>query len=196
MHTNSLDEALALPTREAALLALRTQQVIAHESGLTDVVDPFGGSYFLERMTLDLQEGARGYFAEIDRFGGMVEAIEEGYPQREIAESAYKFQKAVELGEQTIIGVNEHTQQNTVDIPILQIDDRVEERQIAEVQKLREKRDSSLVEQALDDLRFAAVGNENVMPSLLKAVRAYSTVGEMCDALRGVWGEYEETPSV
>lgn len=196
LHTNSLDEALALPTREAALLALRTQQVIAHESGLTDVVDPFGGSYFLERMTLDLQEGARGYFTEIDRFGGMVEAIEEGYPQREIAESAYKFQQAVELGEQKIIGVNEHTQQNAVDIPILKINDRVEERQVAEVQKLREKRDSSLVEQALDDLRFAAVGNENVMPSLLKAVRAYSTVGEMCDALRAVWGEYEETPSV
>jgi methylmalonyl-CoA mutase N-terminal domain/subunit len=195
LHTNSLDEALALPTREAALLALRTQQVIAHESGLTDVVDPFGGSYFLERMTLDLQEEAREYFAAIDRFGGMVEAIEEGYPQREIAESAYKFQQAVELGEQTIIGVNEHTQQSGVDIPILQIDDRVEERQVAEVQKLRERRDSSLVEQALDELRFAAVENENVMPLLLKAVRAYSTVGEMCDALRGVWGEYEETPS-
>ncbi|SVB66904.1 uncharacterized protein METZ01_LOCUS219758, partial [marine metagenome] len=196
LHTNSLDEALALPTREAALLALRTQQVIAHESGLTDVVDPFGGSYFLERMTVDLQEEAREYFAAIDRFGGMVEAIEEGYPQREIAESAYKFQQAVELGEQTIIGVNEHTQQSGVDIPILQIDDRVEERQVAEVQKLRERRDSSLVEQVLDELRFAAVGNENVMPLLLKAVRAYSTVGEMCDALRGVWGEYEETPSV
>ena len=196
LHTNSLDEALALPTREAALLALRTQQVIAHESGLTDVVDPFGGSYFLERMTLDLQEEAREYFSEIDRFGGMVEAIEEGYPQREIAESAYKFQQAVESGKQTIIGVNEHTQQSTMDIPILQIDDRVEERQVAEIQKLREKRDSSLVEQVLDELRFAAVGNENVMPLLLKAVRAYSTVGEMCDVLRGVWGEYEETPSV
>jgi len=196
LHTNSLDEALALPTREAALLALRTQQVIAHESGLTDVVDPFGGSYFLERMTLDLQEEAREYFSEIDRFGGMVEAIEEGYPQREIAESAYKFQQAVESGKQTIIGVNEHTQQSTMDIPILQIDDSVEERQVAEIQKLREKRDSSLVEQVLDELRCAAVGNENVMPLLLKAVRAYSTVGEMCDALRGVWGEYEETPSV
>ena len=196
LHTNSLDEALALPTSEAALLALRTQQVIAHESGVTNVVDPFGGSYYVERLTTDLQDGAREYFAAIDRFGGMVEAIEQGYPQREIADSAYRSQQAVEAGEQTIVGVNRYTDDAAADIPILQIDEQVERDQVARVAGLRKRRDAAAAQRTLDALRRAADGSENLMPLILDAVRAYATVGEMCDALRDVWGEYEETPGV
>ena len=196
LHTNSLDEALALPTSEAALLALRTQQVIAHESGVVDVVDPLGGSYYLERLTADLQAGARDYFAAIDRYGGMVEAIEEGYPQREVAESAYRLQQAVESGAQTIVGVNRHVETGGAEPPILQIEDRVEREQVAALEQLRARRDAAAVERALDELRYAAAGTANLMPPLLAAVRAYATVGEMCDALRDVWGEYEETPAV
>ena len=196
LHTNSLDEALALPTSEAALLALRTQQVIAHESGVVDVVDPLGGSYYLERLTEDLQAGARDYFAAIDRYGGMVEAIEEGYPQREVAESAYRLQQAVESGAQTIVGVNRHVETGGAEPPILQIEDRVEREQGAALERLRARRDAAAVERALDELRYAAAGTANLMPPLLAAVRAYATVGEMCDALRDVWGEYEETPAV
>ena len=194
LHTNSLDEALALPTSEAALLALRTQQVIAHESGVTGVVDPLGGSYCVERLTADLLAGARDYFDAIDAYGGMVEAIEAGYPQREIANSAYRSQQAVEAGEQTIVGVNRHADAAAADIPILQIDEQVEREQVQRVARLRERRDGDAVARALDALRDAAVGSANVMPCMLDAVRAYATVGEMCDALRDVWGEYEETP--
>ena len=196
LHTNSLDEALALPTSEAALLALRTQQVIAHESGVVDVVDPHGGSYNLERLTEDLQAGARDYFAAIDRYGGMVEAIEEGYPQREVAESAYRLQQTVESGAQTIVGVNRHVEPGGAEPPILQIEERVEHEQIAALEQLRARRDAAAVERALDEVRYAAAGTANLMPPLLAAVRAYATVGEMCDALRDVWGEYEETPAI
>ena len=196
LHTNSLDEALALPTSEAALLALRTQQVIAHESGVVDVVDPLGGSYYLERLTADLQAGARDYFAAIDRYGGMVEAIEEGYPQREVAESAYRLQQTVESGAQTIVGVNRYVEPGGAEPPILQIEERVEREQIAALEQLRARRDAAAVERALDEVRYAAAGTANLMPPLLAAVRAYATVGEMCDALRDVWGEYEETPAV
>ena len=196
LHTNSLDEALALPTSEAALLALRTQQVIAHESGVTGVVDPFGGSYYLERLTADLEAGAREYFETIDRYGGMVEAIEQGYPQREIADSAYRSQQAVEAGEQTIVGVNRYTDDAPADIPILQIDEQVERDQVSRLAALRERRDAAAAARTQDALRQAATGPANLMPFILDAVRAYVTVGEMCDALRDVWGEYEETPGV
>ncbi len=196
LHTNSLDEALALPTSEAALLALRTQQVIAHESGVVDIVDPLGGSYYLERLTEDLQAGARDYFAAIDRYGGMVEAIEDGYPQREVAESAYRLQQRVESGAQTIVGVNRHVEPGGAEPPILQIEERVERKQIAALAQLRARRDAAAVERALDEVRYAAAGTANLMPPLLAAVRAYATVGEMCDALRDVWGEYEETPAI
>ena len=196
LHTNSLDEALALPTTEAALLALRTQQVIAHESGVVDVVDPLGGSYYLERLTEDLQAGARDCFAAIDRYGGMIEAIEDGYPQREVAESAYRLQQAVESGAQTIVGVNRYVEPAGGEPPILQIEERVEREQVARLDRLRARRDAAAVTRALDDVRRAAAGAANLMPPLLAAVRAYATVGEMCDALRDVWGEYEETPVV
>jgi methylmalonyl-CoA mutase N-terminal domain/subunit len=196
LHTNSLDEALALPTAEAATLALRTQQVIAYESGVTNVVDPLGGSYFLERLTLDMERGAREYFDTIDRLGGMVEAIEDGYPQREIAEASYRFQQAVEARDKIIVGVNDFVQEDEEPVPILYIDETTAERQLARLDQLRKTRNADAVRRSLDALRDVARGSGNTMYQLLDCVRAYATVGEMCDALRDVWGEYEEVPLI
>jgi methylmalonyl-CoA mutase N-terminal domain/subunit len=196
LHTNSLDEALALPTAEAATLALRTQQVIAHESGVANVVDPLGGSYFVEALTLEMERGAREYFDTIDRMGGMVAAIERGYPQREIAESAYRFQQAVERKERVIVGVNDFVEDAARGVPTLYIDEAAAERQVQRVHQLRKDRDNARVRRALDDLKRVAEGTDNTMVPLIEAARAYATVGEMCDALRDVWGEYEETPTI
>jgi methylmalonyl-CoA mutase, N-terminal domain len=196
LHTNSLDEALALPTAEAATLALRTQQIIAHESGVPNVVDPLGGSYFVERLTKEMEDGALAYFDQIDRMGGMVEAIERGFPQREIAESSYKFQQSVERKEKIIVGVNDFVQEDEPPIEILYIDDSAADAQLAKLETLRRTRDNDAVNRSLDSLRDAAHGGANVMAPILDAVRAYATVGEMCDALREVWGEYEETPII
>jgi methylmalonyl-CoA mutase N-terminal domain/subunit len=196
LHTNSLDEALALPTAEAATLALRTQQIIAHESGVANVVDPLGGSYFIEKLTKDMEDGALDYFAQIDRIGGMVEAIERGFPQQEIAESSYRFQQAVERREKVIVGVNDFVQTDDPPIEILYIDDSASETQLAKLATLRSTRDNDAVQRTLDRLRAAARTTENLMPRILDAVRVYATVGEMCDALREVWGEYEEVPVI
>jgi methylmalonyl-CoA mutase N-terminal domain/subunit len=196
LHTNSLDEALALPTAEAATLALRTQQIIAHESGVTNVVDPLGGSYFLERLTLDMERGAHEYFDIIDRMGGMVEAIEEGFPQREVAEASYKFQQAAERGDKIIVGVNDFVQENEQRMPILYIDESTAETQLGRLETLKRTRDSDVVRRTLDALAETARGDGNTMYALLDCVRAYATVGEMCDALRTVWGEYEEVPMI
>ncbi len=196
LHTNSLDEALALPTAEAATLALRTQQIIAHESGVADAVDPLGGSYFIEKLTKDMENGALAYFDAIDKMGGMVEAIERGFPQTEIAESSYRFQQAFERKEKIMVGVNELAQDNESPIAILYIDDSAGERQLAKLDALKRTRDTDAVTRSLDGLRAAARTTENVMPRILDAVRAYATVGEMCDALRDVWGEYEEVPII
>ncbi|PYR75685.1 MAG: methylmalonyl-CoA mutase [Acidobacteria bacterium] len=196
LHTNSLDEALALPTAEAATLALRTQQIIAHESGVTNLVDPLGGSYFLEKLTRDMEREANRYFDVIDRMGGMVEAIEQGYPQKEIAEASYRFQQSVEKREKVIVGVNDYVQEDEGRIPILYIDETTAARQIERLGDLRRTRDNDKVRRALDALRDTARGRGNTMYPLLDAVRAYATVGEMCDALRDVWGEYEEVPLI
>jgi methylmalonyl-CoA mutase N-terminal domain/subunit len=196
LHTNSLDEAFALPTAEAATLALRTQQIIAYETGLTDVVDPLGGSYFVEKLTRDMEEEALAYFDTIDRMGGMVEAIERGYPQREIAESAYTFQQAVENRDKIIVGVNEFVADAEEPIGILYIDESAAERQLAKLAQVKATRDRAAVQQSLDRLKEGAANGANTMPLLLDAVRAYATVGEMCDALRDVWGEYEEVPVI
>jgi methylmalonyl-CoA mutase N-terminal domain/subunit len=196
LHTNSLDEALALPTEGAATLALRTQQIIAHETGVANVVDPLGGSYFIEKLTSDLEEEALAYFDTIDRMGGMVAAIEKGYPQREIAESAYTFQQAVEQRDKVIVGVNEFAAGEEEPIGILYIDETAAARQLARLDNLRQTRDNGRVRAALDALKGAAGGSTNTMPLIIDAVRAYATVGEMCDALRDVWGEYEETPII
>jgi methylmalonyl-CoA mutase N-terminal domain/subunit len=196
LHTNSLDEALALPTAEAATLALRTQQVIAYESGVTAVVDPLGGSYFVEKLTKDMEDGALAYFEAIDKMGGMVEAIERGFPQREIAESAYRFQQSVERKEQIVVGVNEFVQQDEQAMPILYIDESAGDTQLAKLARLKETRDGSRVQRTLDALGATARTRENLMPAILDAVRAYATVGEMCDTLREVWGEYVEVPII
>jgi len=196
LHTNSLDEALALPTTEAVTLALRTQQIIAHESGVANVVDPLAGSYFLERLTLDMERGALDYFEKIDAMGGMVPAIERGYPQREIAESAYRFQQAVERKERISVGVNEYVAAQEEPVPILYINEEAAARQMARLERLRRERDDGRVRRALDAMQAAANGSDNLMYPMLDAVRAYATVGEMCDALREVWGEYEEVPLI
>jgi methylmalonyl-CoA mutase N-terminal domain/subunit len=196
LHTNSLDEALALPTEAAATLALRTQQIIAHESGVTNIVDPLGGSYFVERLTLDMERGAHEYFDTIDRMGGMVEAIEEGYPQREIAEASYKFQQAFERREKIMVGVNEYVQDDEPPFPILYIDESTAEKQLARLEDLKRTRDNDAVRRSLDALAAAARGQVNTMYPLLDCARAYATVGEMCDTLREAWGEYEEVPLI
>jgi methylmalonyl-CoA mutase N-terminal domain/subunit len=196
LHTNALDEALALPTEAAATLALRTQQIIAHETGIVDVVDPLGGSYFLERLTQDLEDQAMAYIDRIDRMGGMISAIERSYPQKEIAESAYQFQRAVESKTQIIVGVNEFASSEHEEIGTLYIDESAGERQLARLDATRRSRDCARVTAALERLRTAARGDSNLMPPLIEAVRAHATVGEMCDGLREVWGEYVEDPII
>jgi methylmalonyl-CoA mutase N-terminal domain/subunit len=192
LHTNSLDEALALPTEDAATLALRTQQIIAHESGVTDVVDPLGGSYFVEKLTCDLEREALAYFDRIDAMGGMVAAIEHGFPQREIADSAYRFQQAVERREQIIVGVNGFVATDEPPFEILYIDESAGEQQLARMADVKARRDPQQVSRALEAMRRAAAGSDNLMPPILDAVRAYATLGEMCDVLREVWGEWTE----
>ena len=196
LHTNSLDEALALPTEEAATLALRTQQVLAYESGLTGDVDPFGGSYFVEALTREMEEGALAYFEQIDRMGGMVEAIEQGFPQKEIAEASYRFQQAIERTEKVIVGVNEYAQTDEPPISILYIDDTASGAQASRLTQVKTTRNAADVQASLARIRDTARGTGNLMEPLLDAVRAYATLGEMCDALRDVWGEYEETPVI
>lgn len=195
LHTNSLDEAFALPTEKAATLALRTQQVIAEESGIPDIVDPFGGSYFIERMTLDLTREAKACIEKINSEGGMVAAIERGYPQQKIGESAYHFQQAVERGEEVIVGVNAYRSQEKQAIPILQVDESVADQQCLGIRELRGARDDESVRSALDKVRIAALGSTNMMHPLLEAVKEYCTIGEICNTLRSVWGEYEEPQS-
>jgi methylmalonyl-CoA mutase N-terminal domain/subunit len=196
LHTNSLDEALALPTKESATIALRTQQIIAHESGVTNIVDPLGGSYFVEKLTRDMEDGTKQYWNTIDRMGGMVEAIEMGYPQKEIAEASYQFQQAVERREKVIVGVNDFVQRDEKPIEILYIDESTFDKQLSRLADLRKTRDNDQVARTLDALRTTARGTGNTMPAILDCVRAYATVGEMCDALRDVWGEYEEVPII
>ena len=191
LHTNSLDEAWALPTEFAATLALRTQQIIAHESGVTNTADPLGGSYFVETLTNEVERGAWGYIEKIDALGGMVAAIERAYPQREIAEAAYKYQMAVDRKEKIIVGVNDYLAEEK-GIEILQIDETVAERQAVRLRKLRAERSGAEVERRLDALRSATAGKANLMPYIYDAVKAYATLGEICDAMREVFGIYEE----
>ncbi len=193
LHTDAYDEALALPTDRAALIALRTQQIIAEETGVAHTVDPLGGSYFVESLTQQMEDGALDYFARIDAMGGMVEAVEKGFPQREIQESAYQYQKAVERGAQTIVGVNKYQMDDSSsDITTLIIDEGVRDRQVERLQQTRDRRDNGAVANSLEALKRAAQANENTMPATIEAVRNYTTLGEICDALRDVYGLYEE----
>jgi methylmalonyl-CoA mutase N-terminal domain/subunit len=196
LHTNSLDEAYALPSEHAVTIALRTQQVIAHESGVTAAADPLGGSYFLERLTLDTEAAAMAYIRRIDEMGGMIAAIEQNFPQREIANASYEYQKAVERGDKIIVGVNAFQSDREEAVEILQIDRAAQEHQAKKLAALRATRDNGRVRAALDALRRAAEGTDNTMPFILDAVRAYATLGEICDALREVFGSYQETSLV
>jgi methylmalonyl-CoA mutase N-terminal domain/subunit len=193
LHTDAYDEALALPTDRAALIALRTQQIIAEETGVANTVDPLGGSYYVESLTQKMEERALDYFRRIDAMGGMVEAIEKGFPQREIQESAYQYQKAVERGEQVIVGVNKYAMEDEPgEVSTLVIDESVREHQVERLEQTRAHRDAGAVGNALEKLRRAAKNDENTMPATIEAVRAYATLGEICSALRDVYGIYEE----
>ncbi|HEV2287603.1 MAG TPA: methylmalonyl-CoA mutase family protein [Candidatus Acidoferrales bacterium] len=191
LHTNSLDEAWALPTEFAATIALRTQQIIAHESGVANTVDPLGGSYFVEKLTNDVERAAWDYFEKIDALGGMVNAIERSYPQREIAEAAYRYQLSVDRKEKIVVGVNDFAAEERP-LEILQIDETVAHRQAERLRKLRADRSMAEVDRRLKSLRKAAQGTENLMPHIYEAVKAYATLGEICDALRDIFGTYEE----
>jgi len=193
LHTDAYDEALALPTDRAALIALRTQQIIAEETGVANTADPLGGSYFVEALTTEMEQGALDYFDRIDAMGGMVEAVEKGFPQREVQDSAYQYQKALERGEQTIVGVNKYAMADELqEVPILVIDENVRNHQVERLERTRAQRDNSAVERTLDAVRKAAQRGDNTMPATIDAVREYATLGEICSALRDVYGIYEE----
>jgi methylmalonyl-CoA mutase N-terminal domain/subunit len=193
LHTNSMDEALALPTEESALIALRTQQIIAHETGTTNTIDPVAGSYAIESLTNKIETRAQEYLAKIDAMGGMIKAIESGFIQMEIQRAAYDFQRAVEKKEQVVVGVNDFVAQEERQIPTLRIDAEIERSQVKRLQTLRAKRDSAKTKAALAELERRAKTAENLLPAILAAVEAYATVGEISDALRHIFGEYQES---
>jgi methylmalonyl-CoA mutase N-terminal domain/subunit len=195
LHTNSFDEALALPTEHAVRLALRTQQVIAHETGVVNTIDPLGGSYYVEHLTSELERQAYEYFDQIEKLGGVVEAIKENFFQREIAEASFRYQSEVEAKQRIVVGVNKYELQDEVPIEILKVDATLEQKQIDRVQALKAQRDSGAVEAALGRLKEdAARDDRNLMGPIVDASRANVTMGEMCDALREVWGVWRETP--
>ena len=191
LHTNGKDEALALPSEEAALQALRTQQIIAHETGVTDTVDPLGGSYYLETLTNQVEAGAYEYFRRIEDGGGVIPALESGFFQREIAEAAYRYQQEEDRRERITVGVNEYQIDEDIRIPLLRVDREGEAQQIKRLNQVRRSRDDRAVVRKLRDLERAARGSENLMPSLLEAVKAYATLGEMMGVFREVFGEYQ-----
>jgi len=192
LHTNAYDETLSLPTRESATLALRTQQMIAEETGVANVADPLGGSWYVEALTDEIEQDARRYLAEIDARGGMVAAVEAGYPQAEIADAAYAFQQALERGDRRLVGVNSHVHDEEEAIGIHRPDPEAERRQVERVRALRARRDAGRHRAALERLRAACEGDENVMPHLVEAARADATIGEICDVMRAVWGSYRD----
>jgi methylmalonyl-CoA mutase N-terminal domain/subunit len=196
LHTNALDEALALPSERAARIALRTQQIIAHESGVTNTVDPLGGSYFLESLTDAIESKARHYIEEIDRLGGVVAGIESGYFQREIADSAFQYQREVDAGDRLIVGVNAHVEATAEPVDVLEIDPLWEAMHLERLRRVRSERNGDVAGRMLADLRQDAATDVNLMPSILNCVRAYCTLGEIVDALRAVFGEYHEQPIV
>jgi len=191
LHTNSRDEALALPSQESVQIALRTQQLVAYESGVTNTVDPLAGSYCVEALTDRIEEAAAAYIAKIDEMGGMVEAIEAGYVQKEIQISAYQYQKAVEMGERVIVGVNKFTVKEGAPSGLLKVDPALREVQIGKIEGVKARRDEALVQLTLDRVEAVARGQENLVPPIIEAVKAYATLGEICDTLRRVFGEYQ-----
>jgi methylmalonyl-CoA mutase N-terminal domain/subunit len=193
LHTNSRDEALGLPTEEAVRIALRTQQILAHESGVAEVADPLGGAYAIEALTTQIAQGAKAYLDKIDAMGGMLRAIEAGYVQKEIQEAAYQAQRALEEKQQVVVGVNEFVSEGAAKVPVFSVENRLETEQCARLAAVKARRDPAAVREALGTLTAAAKGTENLLPPILQAVRAYATVGEICDALRAVFGVHQET---
>ena len=193
LHTNSKDEALALPTEQAARTALRTQQIIAYESGITSTIDPLAGSYYVEAMTHQIEKDAEDYISRIDAMGGMIVAIENGYVQKEIQQAAYKFEKEIESGKRIIVGLNKFKSDEVIESELLKIDKKVQEDQIKFLNKVRRERNQKKVEEALNDLKNAANSDENLIPYIINAVKVYASVGEICNTLRKVFGEYKET---
>jgi methylmalonyl-CoA mutase, N-terminal domain len=193
LHTNSKDEALALPTEESVTVALRTQQVIAHESGVTNTIDPLAGSFYVEKMTDDLEREALAYIEKIDEMGGMVAAIEQGWVQREIERAAYEYGQSVERQERIVVGVNKFQTEKEAPMELLKIDEEVGRAQVERLAGVKSSRDQARVDSALDAIEAAAKSDENLMPLILEAVRAYASVGEISNALRGVFGEYQES---
>jgi len=191
LHTNSMDEALSLPTEKAVQIALRTQQVIAHESGVADTIDPLAGSYYIEGLTDAIEEGVMAYIEKVDQLGGALEAIQNGYIQGEIQESAYQFQKRVEAGEEIVVGVNAFQQEEELDLDLLSVDPALEAARRAQLAALRAARDQALVDSALADMLAAAKSDHNLMPHFIACVKAQVTLGEICNTLRGLWGEYQ-----
>jgi methylmalonyl-CoA mutase N-terminal domain/subunit len=196
LHTNSLDEAYALPGERAVTLALRTQQIIAHETGVAQVADPLGGSHFVEALTDEVERRALDYIRTIDAMGGMIAAIEQGYPQAEIADASYRYQRELEREERVTVGVNRFTQTGDSPIEVLRIDESAERSQVEKLKRLRAGRDGALVQTSLDRIRREAEGETNLIPALLEAVRAYATVGEISTALGDIYGWYRETAAV
>jgi methylmalonyl-CoA mutase N-terminal domain/subunit len=193
LHTNSMDEALCLPTENAVRVALRTQQILAHESGVANTIDPLAGSYYVETLTNDMEEEAYKYFEKVDALGGVIEAIEKGFFQREIADASYRYQKEVESRDRIIVGVNEYVLEGEeITIPVLKIDPEVERKQVERLHKTKRDRDSKKVQEVLDGLRKASEGSENVMPHVVNCVREYASIGEIFDIWRELWGEWEE----
>jgi len=186
-----MDEALALPSELAVRVALRTQQIIAHESGVTNTVDPLGGSFFVEAFTSQMEKGAYDYFHKIDSLGGVLPAIDKGFFHREIADSAFRYQREIESGERTIVGVNEYSTDEPIRVPLLKMDPKGQERHLARLQRVRRERDNRELTRRLKDLEAAARRDDNLMPYILEAVKAYGTLGEICDTMRGVFGEHK-----
>jgi len=192
LHTDSMDETYAIPTEEAVRIALRTQQIIAHESGVANTVDPLGGSYYVEALTKNMEEGAYAYFKKLDEMGGIVSAIEKGFPQKEIKDAAYAYQKEIDGKERIIVGLNEFVTEEKRSIKVFKIDEDTAKRQIQRVKDVKKKRDEKRLQKAMGDLKKAAASNDNLMPFLIEVVKAYGTLGEICDSLKSVFGVYEE----
>jgi len=194
LHTNSYDEALALPTEEAVRIALRTQQIIAHETGVTNTIDPLGGAYFVEALTDRMEEAAYDYFHKIDQLGGMVQAVKDGFPQREIADASYSLQREIDSGRRIVVGVNSYTEGDDGTMSLLRIDPALERQQIDSVKAVKAARETGVLETAMSDLKAAAVAGRNLMPPLVDAARVHASEGEIIETLQQVWGDYREQP--
>jgi methylmalonyl-CoA mutase N-terminal domain/subunit len=196
LHTDSLDETLALPSEEAVMIALRTQQIIAEESGVTNTIDPLGGSYYIEALTNEMEKGAHEYFKKLDDLGGMVSAIEKGFPQNEIREASYTYQKEIDNNERIIVGVNKFMTKEEQPIETLKIEPEIEKKQVEKLQAFKKNRDNNRLNSTLKDLKKVAESGNSVMPTIIEAVKLYATVGEICNAMKEVFGEYKEPGTI